>query len=62
METYVFSIHEDDIDLEDTKEKHKGLNLAVLDKQKLGKKLHALKGQYKMFTLLIMSDSFGTIL
>ncbi|KAJ8505231.1 hypothetical protein OPV22_006117 [Ensete ventricosum] len=34
----------DDIDLEDTKEKHKGLNLAVLDKQKLGKKLHALKG------------------
>ncbi|URE00355.1 WD40 [Musa troglodytarum] len=34
----------DDIDLEDTKEKHKGLNLAVLDKQKLGKKLHSFKG------------------
>ncbi|WOL07246.1 hypothetical protein Cni_G15985 [Canna indica] len=37
----------DDIDLEDTKEKNKGLNFAALNKQKISKKLNALKGKLK---------------
>jgi len=34
----------DDIDLEDTKQKAKEWNFPVLNKQKLGKRLQAIKG------------------
>nr|XP_010918268.1 uncharacterized protein LOC105042667 isoform X2 [Elaeis guineensis] len=37
----------DDIDLDDTKVKHKGRNFAVLNKQKFGKQFQALKGKLK---------------
>ncbi|XP_038975430.1 uncharacterized protein LOC103720924 isoform X1 [Phoenix dactylifera] len=37
----------EDIDLDDTKVKHKGRSFAVLNKQKLGKKFQALKGKLK---------------
>lgn len=41
---FVCFISEDDIDLEETEEKQKGPNIAVLSKQKLSKKFLSLKG------------------